>query len=242
MLLKEEAATEELVENMLSWRHTGFSCYVGRAQAGRNTDKLESLAQYISRGAVALERMTLTADTNSPGKVIYRSNKVHPGHGANFRIFDPLDFIAHLSAHIPSRHEKHVIWYGGYSNKNRGMRKKAALAGEDNELSEAERAASEEEKAPLNVRRAWAYLVSRVYEVDPLVCPSCGGEMKIISYIHESDVIFRILDHLGLLVEEVPALAERAPPGITYEPFFDDLPPGETDEELVDAVVNVGGN
>ena len=37
-----------------------------------------------------------------------------------------------------------------------------------------------------------------IWEVDPLSCPRCGHEMKIISLIHELDVIERILRHLGL--------------------------------------------
>jgi hypothetical protein len=34
--------------------------------------------------------------------------------------------------------------------------------------------------------------------VDPLSCPQCGHEMKIISLIHELDVIECTLRHLGL--------------------------------------------
>jgi hypothetical protein len=26
-------------------------------------------------------------------------------------------------------------------------------------------------------------LIKRIYEVDPLVCPSCGGEMKVTAFI-----------------------------------------------------------
>jgi hypothetical protein len=37
-----------------------------------------------------------------------------------------------------------------------------------------------------------------IWEVDPLSCPRRGHEMKIISLIHELDVIERILRHLGL--------------------------------------------
>jgi hypothetical protein len=29
----------------------------------------------------------------------------------------------------------------------------------------------------------WAMLIKRVYEVDPLACPCCGGQMKIVSFI-----------------------------------------------------------
>ncbi len=182
------------------------------------------------------------------GKVMYKSKKFHPGHGANFRVFDALDFIAHLAAHIPNRHEKRVIWYGHYSNKSRGMRKKqAALAGEGDPVSQAEIVSATEDMAPIEVRRAWAYLVNKVYQVDPLICTKCGGTMRVISYIEEDDVIWRILNHLGLLEEETVGSSERAPPDglppvreITYEPFFDDLPAGEMDEDWLEAVMNVG--
>ena len=45
-------------------------------------------------------------------------------------------------------------------------------------------------------RQRWAQLVRRVYEVDPLVCPKCGGEMRIISVILDPAVITTILEHL----------------------------------------------
>jgi hypothetical protein len=31
--------------------------------------------------------------------------------------------------------------------------------------------------------QTWAMLVKRVYEVDPLTCPKCGGQMKVIAFI-----------------------------------------------------------
>ena len=88
-------------------------------------------------------------------------------------------------------------------------------------------------RAPLEARRSWARLIRQVYELDPLVCPGCGGTMKIIAVIERPAIIRKILDHLGL-----PTIAAklRAPPdppeGVTaghprerlYEPFFDDLP------------------
>lgn len=45
-------------------------------------------------------------------------------------------------------------------------------------------------------KRAWARLLSKVYEIDPLVCPMCGGEMKVIAVIENPDEIKRILRHL----------------------------------------------
>ncbi len=44
-----------------------------------------------------------------------------------------------------------------------------------------------------------AELIRLVFEVDPLRCDKCGGEMKIISFITTAQdrVIRRILEHLG---------------------------------------------
>ncbi len=46
--------------------------------------------------------------------------------------------------------------------------------------------------------KTWRELIRKIWEVDPLSCPRCGHEMKIISRIHEPGVIERFLRHLGL--------------------------------------------
>ena len=38
----------------------------------------------------------------------------------------------------------------------------------------------------------WRECIKNVWEVNPLACPKCGGEMKIISFINEADVIRNI--------------------------------------------------
>ena len=60
------------------------------------------------------------------------------------------------------------------------------------------------------LRRSWAQLIKRIYEVDPLVCPSCGSEMKVIAFIIEHDVVDKILRHLKRRDEEGRG---RGPPG-----------------------------
>ena len=58
-------------------------------------------------------------------------------------------------------------------------------------------------------------LIKRVYEVDPLACPCCGGQMKIVSFIErcQADVIERILRHCGLWEGPLRTNAgPRAPP------------------------------
>jgi len=46
---------------------------------------------------------------------------------------------------------------------------------------------------------AWVRLIARIYEVDPLNCRRCGGNMQLIAFITERAVIVRILDHIGEL-------------------------------------------
>jgi hypothetical protein len=51
-----------------------------------------------------------------------------------------------------------------------------------------------------------------VYEIDPLLCPKCGAEMKVIAFLErrQREVIEKILRHCGLW-EEAPA---RDPPSV----------------------------
>ncbi len=58
----------------------------------------------------------------------------------------------------------------------------------------------------------WALLLARIYEVLPLVCPKCGGEMKIIAFITEAAVIREILGHLGEPTSPPRLLPARGPP------------------------------
>jgi hypothetical protein len=53
-------------------------------------------------------------------------------------------------------------------------------------------------------RTAWAELLQRVFEVDALRYPECGGRMRILAVITEPDVARRILACLDL--------PSRAPP------------------------------
>ena len=53
----------------------------------------------------------------------------------------------------------------------------------------------------------WAEMICKVYEVDPMACPKCGGSMKIIAFITEFRAVDRIIDHLKLTFT-----AEKPPP------------------------------
>jgi tRNA(Ile2) C34 agmatinyltransferase TiaS len=58
-------------------------------------------------------------------------------------------------------------------------------------------------------KRAWARLLAKVYEVDSMVCPKCGAEMKVIAVIEDPDELRRILRHPGCRAEQQPQAATR---------------------------------
>ena len=55
-------------------------------------------------------------------------------------------------------------------------------------------------------------LGGEVYELDPMVCPPCGGTMKVIAFITEYAVVDRIIDHLKLTF-----VADKPPPSQVFE-------------------------
>lgn len=59
--------------------------------------------------------------------------------------------------------------------------------------------------------KSWAALLKLIYEVDPLLCPNCRMQMKVISIIKDGVAIDKILDHLQYKFE-VLLLAGRSPP------------------------------
>lgn len=59
-------------------------------------------------------------------------------------------------------------------------------------------------------RQAWARLLARVYEVDPLVCPRCGDEMKVIAVIQDPEQIRKILAYLKRTGRSPPGMESAA--------------------------------
>ena len=82
--------------------------------------------------------------------------------------------------------------------------------------------------------RNWrAVLIARIYEVFPLLCPMCGGQMRLIAFITEGTQIRKILEHIGVDSEPPHISPARGPPlwdgcgeaqideGVEIEPDWD---------------------
>ena len=150
----------------------------------------------------------------------------------NFEVFDPLDFIAEITQHIPDPGAQQIRYYGWYSNKSRGRRAKAATSAAK---PQPVKPVIEDDDTPYRkkCRMRWAALLKKVYEVDPLVCPKCGGRMKIVAFIERRDqpaVVERILKHCGLWADATARGPPAAPP--TQDQLALELQYVDTDEFL----------
>jgi Putative transposase. len=139
---------------------------------------MKNLARYIIRASFPVERLNYIREDS---KVIYKSKK-----GSKTKEFDAIDFIASICSHIPNKNEQMVRYTDYYSNVCRGRKKKDSVIESGFVIENCEY------NKVLN--KSWAKPVKKIYEVDPLICPKCKGQMRIIAFIEDYKVMRKILD------------------------------------------------
>jgi hypothetical protein len=113
--------------------------------------------------------------------------------------------------HVAEPRRQLMRYYGAYSNAARGRRQRLA-GGVTGKVAAAPASVEDDGEGCADVklfRRRWRELIRRIYEVDPLVCPWCRAEMRIIALIIVHAVVDKILRHLKRREE---AGRERGPP------------------------------
>jgi len=145
---------------------------------------------------------------------------MHPGKKRNFEILPVIEFLHRICLHIPNPYESLIRYYGYYSNANRGKRKNISRD-KPTEISLINDAPDRS-----SCRMTWARLIYQIYEVDPLICSSCGSTMKIISIITDRQQIINILQHLDLwpirYPQKSPSESRASPlpfPHFPHNPF-----------------------
>jgi hypothetical protein len=149
------------------------------------------------RPVLALERLLLV---ERESKVGYRWGR----RAAELKTLDYLEFIARVTSHIPDKGQVMVRYYSLYANAHRGKIRKASRFPVALGMIE--------EDPPPIASKGWAEIIRKVYEVDPLICPGCGGRMKVIAFLTEHAVVDRIIGHLKLTFA-----AEKPPPAHIFE-------------------------
>jgi len=244
-------------KDMLAYQHSGFSVDAGVCIEAHDRAALERLLRYCARPPFAMERLR-----KEGAALVYRCAKQRSeptsdkrGAKADELTLTPLELIDRIAALVPPP-RTHRHRYFGVLAPNSPLRAAAvALATPQQPIKQVvvqtEPAATGEgvpavaplghaipptpEPAPPKRAPAhylWAVLIARIYEVFPLLCPICGGQMRLIAFITEGTQIRRILDHIGVDSEPPQISPARGPPlwddcdahvgeGIEVEPDWD---------------------
>ena len=197
-LLKSELIDQDVVDNMLTWEHSGFHVFAGERILPDDSDSRRFLARYLKKSPISLKRMKLVDNGLQTEIQIIRKQD----DGNETRSFSPLEFLAELSSHIPDMWEQTTRYYGIYSARSRGAAKPLVIKSLDLNLNH------EPEPPKRPVSKQWAIWIKKIYEVDPLTCPKCGETMKIISFLHDSKEISKLAINRGIQ-------PWRAPPEFT---------------------------
>ncbi len=121
--LAEDKIEPEVVENMRSWPHSGFSDDQSVFLPANDRAGIERLVQYMTRCPVSRSRLVQVTKT---GQVIYKAEKdayrafpnpqgdgLASGPKRNFQILSPLNFLAEFTQHIPPKGAHRIRYYSG---------------------------------------------------------------------------------------------------------------------------------
>jgi hypothetical protein len=90
--------------------YAGFSLHAGTAAPAHQRDRLARLCRYITRPPVATERLSLT-----PQGLIRYAMKTPWKNGTTHLLFEPLDFIARLTALVPKPRVNLIRYHGCFA-------------------------------------------------------------------------------------------------------------------------------
>ena len=186
----------------------GFSLHAAVRCAAEDRQALEQRCRYITRPALANERV----QTNAAVQVVLKL-KTAWRDGTTHLVMSPLEFMQRLAALVP-RPRLHLIRFHGVLAPNAKLRPLVVpqvVAKEPEALEQEAKPADCEASCAHHrpVRLSWAKLLKCVFDLDLEHCPYCGGELKIIAAILEQPVIEKILTHLGLQARAPPRSPAR---------------------------------
>ena len=202
---------------MLAWPNSGSHVHHGVRLEADVPHGILQLARYAARAPVALQRLQYDARKK---QVRLLSDK-RQGPTAGTHDFDALEFLALLLAHVPDHHEVMVREYGAYSTRRRARWRREGILSDTRRFAETSLPPGDDTPAwPAlrAMRQRWAALLQRIFEVDPLLCPRCGAQMRIVAFILDADVIGAILRHLRRQGRDPRALPEHAAAGAGRAP------------------------
>ena len=210
-------------KEMLGYQHSGFSVDAGVCIQAHDRAALERLLRYCARPPFAMDRLR-----KEGAALVYRCAKQRSEPGSDKRgakadelNLTPLELIDRIAALVPPP-RTHRHRYFGVLAPNSPLRATAvALAAP---VQPAKQVLVQTEPAtpgegapgvtplghaipptpePVPTKRPahylWAVLIARIYEVFPLLCPLCGGQMRIIGTTPGAHSPVLSLERIGVL-------------------------------------------
>jgi len=105
---------------MLNWRHSAFSVHNRVYTKANDAEGRQRLSRYMVCCPFSLEKMCYAPNS---GMVIYRS-KLHATLKRNYQLMPAIKWLRLLMNHIPDKYEHLIRYYGYYSNRARGARRR----------------------------------------------------------------------------------------------------------------------
>jgi hypothetical protein len=180
----------------------GFSLHAGVRIHGNDRVGLERLCGHVLRPPFALQRLSKGED----GRLVYRMKR--PRGGSLFLVLTPDELLARLATLVPPPRVYGVRYHGAFAPHSKARRYVVPAAGESRSTPDPSRVATRQAtrkrsrtegmETARTYRVPWAELLRKVFEIDVLACPQCGGRLQLIAFIAEPTVVKRILDHLGV--------------------------------------------
>jgi hypothetical protein len=220
----------------------GFDLHANIAVGPDDRAGVERLCRYVLRPPVAQDRLSFT-----PDGLVLVTLKADWHDGTTHVVFTPLELLEKLAALTPRPRINLVVYHGLLAPRARGRARAVAQGGAAPEpdhpaasVIDAPGADASPPDVPATPPAAdlsdakepprrekprdwkWADLMRRVFDLDVLECPRCGGRMSVIATIEAADVLRKILGHLGLPTDPPAPLPARPPPSATD--LFPDTP------------------
>jgi len=193
-LLDEGLITEEDVESMKSWEHSGFSVFNGNPIESDDADQRRFVGRYMMKPPISAERLSIDETGLEPTVVLEKELD----DTVEQRRLSPLEFLAKLSLLVPDKWEQCTRHYGIYSCRTRGEEKKKQAQKELQEKTPAQLQENVQQETAPKPTSTWQICMKRIFEIDPLECKKCGGRMKIKSFVLNQNEIKRLTESLGL--------------------------------------------
>jgi hypothetical protein len=192
----------------------GLSIHANVAVPANDRNRLERLCRYAARPPVASERLSQLPD----GRLLY-ALKHRWRDGTTHVCFTRAELMERLAALIPPPRFNLVRYHGvlAPAAKDRAAIVPSAATEADCPCPPPGGVGDEAAQAPRPRNYSWAELMRRVFEVDVLECPSCGGRMKVLATIHPPHATRAILECLSLPARAPPIAPP--PPDATPDPW-----------------------